>query len=119
MRARGFFRESFSQPFERELKAAERIFAILPADQAVEFRALWDEFELKATAEARFANAMDRLQPTLHNFFTEGGTWKTPGVTSDDVERRTAPIAISSDVLGKLCKELIESAVEQGILMPA
>uniref|UniRef100_UPI000E202AAF HD domain-containing protein n=2 Tax=Pseudomonadota TaxID=1224 RepID=UPI000E202AAF len=52
---------------ERELKAAERIFAILPADQAVEFRALWDEFELKATAEARFANAMDRLQPTLHN----------------------------------------------------
>lgn len=104
---------------ERELKAAERIFAILPADQAVEFRALWDEFELKATAEARFANAMDRLQPTLHNFFTEGGTWKTPGVTSDDVERRTAPIAISSDVLGKLCKELIESAVEQGILMPA
>ncbi len=69
---------------ERELKAAERIFAILPADQAVEFRALWDEFELKATAEARFANAMDRLQPTLHNFFTEGGTWKTPGVTSDD-----------------------------------
>lgn len=103
---------------ERELKAADRIFAILPADQANEFRALWDEFELKETAESRFANAMDRLQPTLHNFFTEGGTWKTKGVTSADVERRTAPIAIASDSLGQLCKTLIASAIDQGILVP-
>ena len=42
------------------------------SDQALEFRALWDEFEAKASAESRFANAMDRLQPFLHNFFTEG-----------------------------------------------
>ncbi|TCQ97271.1 HD domain-containing protein [Neorhizobium sp. JUb45] len=104
---------------ERELKAADRIFAILPQDQAAEFRALWDEFELKATAESRFANAMDRLQPTLHNFFTEGGTWNTKGVTSADVQRRTAPIAVSSDSLGELCKQLVASAIEQGILAPA
>jgi putative hydrolase of HD superfamily len=104
---------------ERELKAADRIFAIMPEDQAKEFRALWDEFELKATAESRFANAMDRLQPTLHNFFTEGGTWNTPGVTSSDVERRTAPIALASESLGKLCAQLVASAIEQGILAPA
>ncbi|MGK9054850.1 HD domain-containing protein [Neorhizobium petrolearium] len=103
---------------ERELKAADRIFAILPEDQAKEFRALWDEFELKATAESRFANAMDRLQPTLHNFFTEGGTWSTTGVTSADVERRTAPIALASDSLGQVCDMLIAIAVEQGILAP-
>ncbi len=103
---------------EREMKAADRIFAILPDDQAQEFRALWDEFELKATPEARFANAMDRLQPTLHNFFTEGGTWNTKGVTSADVERRTAPIALASDSLGDLCKTLIAEAIEQGILVP-
>lgn len=103
---------------ERELKAADRIFSILPDDQANEFRALWDEFELKATADSRFANAMDRLQPTLHNFFTEGGTWNTNGVTSADVERRTAPIALASDGLGQLCKALIASAIEQGILSP-
>lgn len=104
---------------ERELKAADRIFAILPKDQAAEFRALWDEFELKATNEAHFANAMDRLQPTLHNFFTNGGTWNTKGVTSADVERRTASIAVSSDSLGKLCEQLITIAIEQGILAPA
>lgn len=102
---------------ERELKAADRIFALLPGDQAVEFRALWDEFELKATAESRFANAMDRLQPTVHNFLTEGGTWNTTGVTSADVERRTAPIAVASDSLGELCQRLIAISIEQRILV--
>lgn len=104
---------------EREFKAADRIFAILPEDQAREFRALWDEFELKATPEARFANAMDRLQPSLHNFLTEGGTWRTSGVTSADVERRTAPIALSSDILGAFCEKLIALAIESSILTPA
>ncbi|WP_232375708.1 HD domain-containing protein [Mesorhizobium comanense] len=61
-----------SDQADREMRAAERIFALLPTDQALEFRALWDEFEAKASAESRFANAMDRLQPFLHNFFTEG-----------------------------------------------
>jgi putative hydrolase of HD superfamily len=104
---------------ERELKAADRIFAILPEDQAREFRTLWDEFELKQTSEARFANAMDRLQPTLHNFFTGGGTWHTNGVTSADVEHRIAPIPLASDALGALCEKLIAAAIENGILAPA
>jgi putative hydrolases of HD superfamily len=103
---------------EREIKAADRIFAILPEGQAKEFRELWDEFELKATKESRFANAMDRLQPTLHNFLTEGGTWNTNGVTSIDVEHRTAPIALASESLGQLCETLIAIAIEQGILTP-
>jgi putative hydrolase of HD superfamily len=103
---------------ERELKAADRIFALLPDDQAKEFRALWDEFELKASNEARFANAMDRLQPLLHNFFTEGGTWRTNAVTSSDVDRRMAPIGIASATLGDLSSQLIALAIEQGILAP-
>jgi putative hydrolase of HD superfamily len=103
---------------ERELKAADRIFALLPDDQAKEFRALWDEFELKASNEARFANAMDRLQPLLHNFFTEGGTWRTNAVTSSDVDRRMAPIGIASATLGDLSSKLIALAIEQGILAP-
>lgn len=104
---------------ERELKAADRIFAILPENQAQEFRGLWDEFELKATSESRFANAMDRMQPLLHNFFTEGGTWSTNDVTSSDVDRRMAPIGLASDTLGELSKTLIALAIEQGILAPA
>lgn len=104
---------------ERELKAAERIFALLPEDQAREFRALWDEFEAKASAESRFANAMDRLQPLLHNFFTEGGTWSAGGITAKSVERRMQPIGMASDTLGDLSAQLIALAVEQGILAPA
>ena len=104
---------------ERELKAAERIFALLPEDQAKEFRALWDEFEAKASAESRFANAMDRLQPLLHNFFTEGGTWSAGGITAANVERRMQPIGMASDTLGDLSAQLIALAVEQGILAPA
>ena len=104
---------------ERELKAAERIFALLPEDQAREFRALWDEFEAKASAESRFANAMDRLQPLLHNFFTEGGTWSSGGITAKSVERRMQPIGMASDTLGDLSAQLIALAVEQGILAPA
>ncbi|MGV2099725.1 HD domain-containing protein [Rhizobium sp. 21-4511-3d] len=104
---------------ERELKAAERIFALLPEDQAREFRALWDEFEAKASAESRFANAMDRLQPLLHNFFTEGGTWSAGGITAANVERRMQPIGMASDTLGDLSAQLIALAVEQGILAPA
>ncbi len=104
---------------ERELKAADRIFALLPSDQASEFRALWDEFEAKVTADARFANAMDRLQPLLHNFFTDGGTWHTGGVTSASVVRRMGPIGKASDTLGDLSEKLIALAIERGFLSRA
>ena len=60
----------------REKKAADRIFNLLPADQATTLRELWDEFEERKTPESRFANALDRLQPFLHNYFTEGQTWQ-------------------------------------------
>lgn len=101
---------------DRETKAADRIFSLLPTDQAAEFRGLWDEFELKATSESRFANAMDRLQPLLHNFFTGGGTWGANNVTSSDVRQRKAPIGTASTTLGNLGDRLIALAVEQGIL---
>jgi len=103
---------------ERELRAAGRIFAILPPEQAVEFRALWDEFEAKATPESRFANAMDRLQPLLHNFFTDGGTWRANTVTAADVRRRMAPIAKASSELGDLAERLIVTAIDKGFILP-
>lgn len=101
---------------EREERAADRIFALLPDDQARELRALWDEFEAQTTADARFAAAMDRLQPTLHNFFTDGGTWRTPGVTVDAVNRRVAPVAKASTVLGDVTAKLVSTGVERGYL---
>src|SRR5688572_3773069 len=77
---------------ERERAAAERLFGILPGDQAAELRALWDEFESGETAEARYANALDRLQPLLANHQSRGGSWRAHGISRAQVIKRMAPI---------------------------
>lgn len=77
---------------ERERLAAERIFGLLPDDQAGELRTLWDDFEARESPDARFAVALDRLQPLLQNYHTEGGTWRMHGITREQVLRRMAPI---------------------------
>jgi len=98
----------------REQAAADRLFALLPADQAARFRALWDEFEERRTPEARFAKAMDRLQPLLANFHNQGGTWRTPGVTSAVERDHMAVIADASTPLWDYAQQLIEHAADQG-----
>ena len=77
---------------ERELRAAERIFGLLPPDLDAEVRGLWEEFEAMETAEARYANAIDRIQPFLQNVHSEGGTWRSYGVTREQVLARMEPI---------------------------
>ncbi len=99
---------------EREQAAADRLFALLPDDQAVEFRALWDEFEARASPEARFAKAMDRLQPLLLNFNNRGGTWRTPGVTDAEVRRRKSVIGDASGELWAYARTLIETGASRG-----
>jgi putative hydrolases of HD superfamily len=101
---------------EREVRAAERLFGLLPDDQAAEVRALWDEFESRATPEARFAHAVDRLQPVLHNFATEGQAWRHHGVTADRVESVNRHIAEGSRSLWQHARRLIAEAVERGFL---
>lgn len=99
---------------EREVAAADRLFAMLPADQAAEFRALWDEFEDRRTPEARFAKAIDRLEPNLLNWMAGGGTWLTPGVTADIVRERTEHIGQASTALGEAMTALIAGAERNG-----
>lgn len=77
-----------------ERAAADRIFALLPADQAAPFRALWDEFEAGASSDARFARALDRVQPPLLNAAAGGGAWRAHGVTLDNIDTRVAPAAL-------------------------
>ncbi|MET3291254.1 HD domain-containing protein [Brevibacillus fluminis] len=101
---------------EREQAAADRIFAILPADQAAELRALWDEFEQRETAEARFAAVIDRLQPLIHNYVTEGTSWKKNNVTADKVIARNRFIRDVSEPLGIYVEELIADSVKKGYL---
>ncbi len=101
---------------QRERKAADRLFHILPADQAQAFRGLWDEFEAGETAEARYAVALDCLQPFLHNYYTQGKAWQEHGITSDQVVARTRRIADGAPVLWKHVDELIRDAVAKGYL---
>src|SRR5215469_13079253 len=103
---------------EAERAAADRIFAILPDPQAVAVRALWDEFEARRTQEARFARALDRLQPMLLNMQTGGGTWVAHGITADRVLANVALIEDGSASLGRYARAMIATAVAQGFLRP-
>jgi putative hydrolases of HD superfamily len=102
-----------------ERAAADRIFALLPADQAEAFRKLWDEFEERVTPEARFARAIDRLQPMLENAKVGGGTWREHGIRADQVLAKVTLIEDGSADLGRYARALVEQAVRDGILAPA
>lgn len=102
---------------ERELAAADRIFNILPEDQAKKLRALWDEFEAGETAEARFAAAVDRVQPAMLNSASGGISWKEHDVTLSKALERNGKAALGSEVLWEYEKEhFIMANVEKGLL---
>lgn len=101
---------------ERENRAADRIFAILPDDQQIEFRCLWEEFEARQTPEAKFAAALDRLQPLLHNYHTQGAAWQKHKVSVDKVMSRNRHIADGSPQLWEYAETIIKDAVRKGYL---
>lgn len=101
---------------ERERAAAERVFGLLPPDQAGELRALWDEFEAGETAEARYAKALDRLLPVLLNYHTQGHAWRAHGVTADRVRAVNSRMAEGSAALWDYAAALIDRAVAEGYL---
>ncbi len=84
---------------DRELKAADRLFNILPDDQAKKLRALWDEFEEGKTPEARFAHTMDNIQPAMLNNSTDGRVWKERGVRLSQILERNKNTPDGSEVL--------------------
>lgn len=84
---------------DRELEAADHIFSMLPEDQGKKFRALWDEFEAGETAEAKFANAMDRTQPLVLHGANGGKMWSEKGVSLAQVKKRASAIASASQEL--------------------
>lgn len=101
---------------EREEKAAHRLFGLLPEDQESELQRLWQEYEAGLTPESRFANAMDRLMPLLHNYHTEGRAWQEGGVDSGQVLARNAPIETGAAELWAFAREMIQDAVTRGYL---
>ena len=101
---------------EREERAADRLFNLLPPDQAGDFRALWEEFEAEETVEARFAAALDRMQPLLCNYFTGGGAWKEHHVAAPQVFARNSKMERGSTELWTYVHGLLDDAIAKGFL---
>ena len=100
----------------REQAAAERIFRLLPPDQAGVFRDTWDEFEARRTPEAVIAAALDRLQPMLHNLFTRGKAWREHGIKKDQVMNVNRHMADGAATLWEYARNGLEEAVVRGDL---
>ncbi len=103
---------------DREKTAADRLFNILPPDQAAEMRALWDEYEERRTPEAKFAMAMDRLQPMLQNYFTQGKSWRAHDVTARQVLAVNARIQEGSEALWEYAQRIVSESVKKGYIKP-
>lgn len=101
---------------EKELKAAHRLFGLLPKEQGDELLALWLEFEAAQTPEAKFGKALDRLIPMLLNYHNQGQSWIEHGVTSQQALTINQKIEAGSETLWKKAQQLISEAVENGWL---
>ncbi len=102
---------------ERELKAAKRLFGMLPEDQAEKFRGLWDEFEAAQTPEARFARTMDNIQPLMLNDASGGRTWREHGICQSQVMKRNENTGKGSEKLWEyVLKNMIQPNVKKGNL---
>ncbi len=99
---------------KRELAAADRIFSLLPADQAQEYRGLWDEFEAMETIEAKFANTLDKVQPALLNDASCGKSWREHGVKESWILKRNERVPEGSKELWEYVKDLIEKNIGKG-----
>ena len=108
--------EAHKDKEEREIKAAERIFNLLPPDQARTVRGLWNEFEARQTSEARYAAALDRLQPVLLNLHGGGDGWRLHGITKSQVIAYNRHIEEGAPSLWEYVRKSVDEAVERGIL---
>ncbi len=101
---------------QREELAADHLLGMLPVDQAVMMRAIWDEFETGESPEARFAAAMDRLMPLLQSYHTQGKGWKENKISKSQVLERNMPIVQGSEALWAYAARLIDDSEQMGWL---
>ena len=106
-----------SSTVPKEAEGAERIFGLLPVEQKDEFIKIWQEFEKRETPESKFAAAIDRLEPLLQNYFTQGYTWKKHNIHKAQVVNKNGPIiSKGSSALWEFACDLIEKAASEGYL---
>ena len=101
---------------ERELKAADRIFGLLPEAQKLEYRGLWDEFEAMETPESKFANMLDKVQPLLLNDASGGKSWAEHDVQISQVLKRDERVHEGSEEIWAYAKSILEENVKKGRL---
>ena len=111
-----FSTADMTQQQDREHAAAAELFAMLPEDQAEDLTNLWLEFEENTSPDARFAKAIDRLIPLLHNYQTRGISWKENSVTQEMVEQNILKIRPGSEKLWWYAQTVVDKAVEEGML---
>lgn len=99
---------------DRETKAADRIFGMLPEDQGRRFRSLWEEFEAYETAEAKFAHVLDNCQPLILNDASGGKSWKEHTVHKSQIYKRNEHTAEGSRKIWEYMKQLIDKHIQLG-----
>ena len=108
--------EGLATQKEREDKAKERIFSLLPEDQKNELISLFDEFEKYETPEAKFAHSMENFQPLILNNSNEGGDWKEHGVTSKQVYGRQSKTRLGSEKIYEITDQIVQENIRKGNL---
>ena len=99
---------------EREVKAADRIFGILPADQGMYFREFWEEFEAYETPDAKYAHLLDNFQPLLLNDASGGRSWNEHGVHKSQIYKRNEKVQETSQEIWNTIQEVVESHIAKG-----
>ena len=106
--------EGMKSKREREVKAAERIFGLLPKDQGDYFRALWEEFEAYETGDAKYAHLLDNFQPLLLNDASGGISWREHEVKKSQIYKRNEKIEETSRIIWEKMQELVEKNIACG-----
>lgn len=99
---------------ERERRAADRIYGMLPEDQGWKLRELWEEFEAYESPEAKYAHMLDNFQPLILNDSNDGGDWRSHGVKKSQIYKRNAKTAQGSETVWSYMQELIQNNIDKG-----
>lgn len=114
-----FDEEMIKSKQKREKEAAEKIYSMLPDEQCMEIKALWEEFEEKQTNEAIFCATLDGIQPIMLNYLTEGGTWKEYNIKKDMVLKKGYLVFEKSHpIIKEFMLNILEESVQKGYLLP-
>ncbi|CAH0539590.1 HD domain-containing protein [Vibrio marisflavi] len=108
--------QAAEQQYQNELKAAKRLFGMLPEEQCQDLMDVWLEFEQAESAEAQYAKALDRMLPMLLNSHNEGQSWVENGVKREQVLQVNSKIESGSSILWQKAKQVIDEATEKGWL---